>query len=326
MLPGPLDVGLYPEDQSVNLPIVARLQAGEAAIQVRRIRDNGQCGTRLRIRERRIRRGASPAVAGIASNVEPGPSPDRSWPEVGSIRCARSRQRNQSHSSDQELQQLDKKIAQMGGLAERLLARGFDALERRDPKLAEAAVASDRSIDLLERDLQEQTILMIARRQPMANDLRHIMTVLKIAGDLERIGDLAKNIAKRALAVSGENHPKSLMTGLKHMTELAMGQLKDVLDAYAERDADKALVVWRQDERIDAMFNSLFRELLTYMMEDPRNIGLCTHLLFGAKNIERIGDHTTNIAENVYYLVHGIALIDARPKGDDTSSTLIRKD
>ncbi len=222
-------------------------------------------------------------------------------------------------SFDQELQQLDKKISQMGGLAERLLAQGFDALERRDPKLAEVAVASDRNIDLLERDLQEQTILMIARRQPMANDLRHIMTVLKIAGDLERIGDLAKNIAKRALAVSGENHPKSLMTGLKHMTELAMGQLKDVLDAYAERDADKALVVWRQDERIDAMFNSLFRELLTYMMEDPRNIGLCTHLLFGAKNIERIGDHTTNIAETVHYLVTGENLVAERPKDDRSS-------
>src|SRR6476469_9954729 len=224
-------------------------------------------------------------------------------------------------SFDQELQQLDKKIAQMGGLAERLLGQGFDALERRDPKLAEAAVASDRNIDLLERDLQEQTILMIARRQPMANDLRHIMTVLKIAGDLERIGDLAKNIAKRALAVSSENHPKPLMVGLKHMNELAMGQLHDVLDAYAERDADKALVVWRQDERIDAMFNSLFRELLTYMMEDPRNIGLCTHLLFGAKNIERIGDHATNIAETVYFLVHGNTITDQRPKSDTTSST-----
>ena len=229
-------------------------------------------------------------------------------------------------SFDQELQLLDKKIAQMGGLAERLLAQAFDALERRDPQLAEAAVASDRAIDLLEREMQEQTIHMFARRQPMANDLRHIMTVLKIAGDLERIGDLAKNIGKRALAVSGENHPKSLMTGFKHMTELAMRQLKDVLDAYAERDADKALGVWRRDERIDAMYNSLFREMLTYMMEDPRNIGLCTHLLFGAKNIERVGDHTTNIAESVYYLVHGSALTDDRPKGDDTSSTLIRNE
>ena len=147
-------------------------------------------------------------------------------------------------SFDQELLLLDKKIAQMGGLAERLLAQGFDSLEKRDPKLSESVVAADRAIDQLERELQEQTILMIARRQPMANDLRHIMTVLKIAGDLERIGDLAKNIAKRALAVSGENHPKSLMTGLKHMTELALRQIKDVLDAYTERDADKALVVW----------------------------------------------------------------------------------
>jgi phosphate transport system protein len=229
-------------------------------------------------------------------------------------------------SFDQELQLLDKKIAQMGGLAERILAHGFDSLERRDPKLAESTVASDRAVDQLERELQEQSILMIARRQPMANDLRHIMTVLKIAGDLERIGDLAKNIAKRALAVSGESHPKPAMTGLKHMVELALHQLKDVLDAYAERNADKALAVWRQDERIDAMYNSIFRELLTYMMEDPRNIGLCTHLLFGAKNIERVGDHTTNIAENVYYLVHGTTLTDDRPKGDDTSSTLIRKE
>ena len=229
-------------------------------------------------------------------------------------------------SFDQELLLLDKKIAQMGGLAERLLAQAFDSLEKRDPKLGETVVASDRAIDQLERELQEQTIQMIARRQPVANDLRHIMTVLKIAGDLERTGDLAKNIAKRALAVSGENHPKSLMTGLKHMTELALRQLKDVLDAYAERDADKALVVWRHDEQIDAMYNSLFRELLTYMMEDPRNIGLCTHLLFGAKNIERIGDHTTNIAEDIHYLVHGVPLADDRPKGDDTASTLIRKD
>jgi phosphate transport system protein len=229
-------------------------------------------------------------------------------------------------SYDQELELLDKKIAQMGGQVEQELARGFDALERRDPQLASAVVGEDRKVDALEAEIQDLTIQMIARRQPMAIDLRHIMTVLKIAGDLERTGDLAKNIAKRALAISGETHPKPLMTGLKHMVELALSQLKDVLDAYAERDADKAVAVWRRDERIDAMYNSLFRELLTYMMEDPRNIGLCTHLLFAAKNIERIGDHTTNIAEDVHYLVHGVALVDDRPKGDDTASTLIRKD
>jgi phosphate transport system protein len=227
---------------------------------------------------------------------------------------------------DQELQLLDRRIAQMGGLVERLLAQAFDALEKRDPKLAETATGSDSAVDALEREIQEQTIQMIARRQPMAHDLRQVMTVLKIAGDLERTGDLAKNIAKRAMAVSGENHPKPLMTGLKHMVELALSQLKDVLDAYAERDADKAIAVWRRDERIDAMYNSLFRELLTYMMEDPRNIGVCTHLLFAAKNIERVGDHTTNIAENIYYLVHGTPLVDDRPKSDDTASTLIRKE
>ncbi len=229
-------------------------------------------------------------------------------------------------SFDQELELLDKKIAQMGGEVEQELAQGFDALERRDPKLAEAVAASDRKVDALESEIQELTIRMIARRQPMAVDLRHVMTVLKIAGDLERTGDLAKNLAKRALAISGENHPKPLMTGLKHMVELALSQLKDVLDAYAERDAEKAVAVWRRDERIDAMYNSLFRELLTYMMEDPRNIGLCTHLLFAAKNIERVGDHTTNIAEAIHYLVHGVPLADDRPKGDDTASTLIRKD
>ncbi len=229
-------------------------------------------------------------------------------------------------SFDQELELLDKMVAQMGGLVEQQLAQGFDALEKRDPELATAAVGSDTSVDRIERDIQELTIQMIARRQPMANDLRHIMTVLKIAGDLERIGDLSKNIAKRALAISGENRPKPLMTGLRHMVELALKQLKDVLDALTERDADKADAVWRHDERIDSMYNSLFRELLTYMMEDPRNIGLCTHLLFAAKNIERIGDHSTNIAENVHYLVHGKALGDVRPKSDDTSSTLIRKE
>src|SRR5688572_18657358 len=229
-------------------------------------------------------------------------------------------------SYDQELELLDKKIAQMGGEVEQELAQGFDALERRDPKLAEAVAADDRKVDALESEIQELTIRMIAQRQPMAVDLRHIMTVLKIAGDLERTGDLAKNLAKRAQAISGENHPKPLMTGLKHMVELALSQLKDVLDAYAERDAEKAIAVWNRDERIDAMYNSLFRELLTYMMEDQRNIGLCTHLLFAAKNIERVGDHTTNIAEDVHYMVRGVALADDRPKGDDTASTLIRKD
>jgi phosphate transport system protein len=228
-------------------------------------------------------------------------------------------------SYDAELAALDQMMAHMGGLTETLLADAFQALERRDPALAEKAIARDREIDDHERQLQERAVLMIAKRQPMANDLRTIMTVLKIAADLERIGDLAKNIAKRGLALTGENYPKALIAGLGHMTGLALRQLKDVLDALASRDTDKAVAVWRRDVDLDALYNSVFRELLTYMMEDPRTIGLCTHLLFGAKNIERIGDHTTNIAENIVYLVTGRALTDDRPKSDDTSSAVITR-
>ncbi len=147
--------------------------------------------------------------------------------------------------------------------------------------------------------------------------------MLKVAGDLERIGDLAKNIAKRAATIAALNHPKPLILGLKHMYELAAHGLKEALDAYAARDDRKAIEIWNDDQRIDALYNSLFRELLTYMMEDPRNISTCTHLLFAAKNIERIGDHTTNIAETVHFLARGTALTDERPKTDLTSSTLI---
>jgi len=228
-------------------------------------------------------------------------------------------------SYENELVLLDRTIAQLGGLAEQLLGQAFEALEQRNPELAEGAVASDQMIDDLQRQLEEQVVVMIARRQPMANDLRQILAVLKVAADLERIGDLAKNIAKRANTIAGVNHPKPLITGLKHMYELAATGLKDVLDSYATRDDAKAVRIWSEDQRIDALYNSLFRELLTYMMEDPRNIGICTHLLFAAKNIERIGDHTTNIAETVHFLARGKTISDERPKGDKTSSTLIQK-
>jgi phosphate transport system protein len=224
-------------------------------------------------------------------------------------------------SYEDELAALNTKIARMGGLAEQVVGQSIEALDRRDPDLAETTIKEDEAIDALEREIEEQVIVMVARRQPMAYDLRQVMAALRISSDLERIGDLGKNIGKRALAVVGEQQPKKLMLGLKHMGELALEQLKEVLDAFIERDADRALKVWYKDEEIDAMFNSLFRELLTYMMEDPRNIGLCTHLLFGAKNIERIGDHATNIAETVYFLVHGSAITDQRPKGDNTSMT-----
>jgi phosphate transport system protein len=214
-------------------------------------------------------------------------------------------------SYEQELAFLDDKISQMGGLAEQLVGEAFDSLASHNPMRAKATVASDATIDLLHRELEEQVILMIARRQPMANDLRQIISVLKVAGELERVGDLAKNVAKRAQTISGETHPKGLLTGLQHMTDLASRQLKDVLDAFASRNPERALQVWRQDENLDAVYNSVFRELLTYMMEDPRNITFCTHLLFCAKNIERIGDHATNIAETIQYVVTGKSSVSA---------------
>jgi phosphate transport system protein len=220
---------------------------------------------------------------------------------------------------EEELKTLDSKIAQMGGLAEQCLARAIDSLERRDPALAEAVIHQDEMIDRLENELEEMAVSIIARRQPMALDLRQIITTIRVASDLERIGDLSKNIAKRALAIAEEHRPKTLIIGLKHIGDAALEQLKNVLDAYSERDAEKAMRVWNNDQQIDAIYNAVFRELLTYMMEDPRNIGLCTHLLFGAKNIERIGDHATNIAEMVNFLVYGKSIVDRRPKGDTTT-------
>lgn len=226
-------------------------------------------------------------------------------------------------SYDEELALLDKKIVHMGTLAERLLTKALTALERCDGQLAEEVVRADTQIDRLEQEIGEQVISMVARRQPVAEDLRHIVSAMRISSDLERIGDLAKNLAKRALAIADEEPPVPLVTGLQSMSELALEQLKDVIEAYIARDADKALGIWRSDAKLDALHNSLFRELLTYMMEDPRKIGSTTHLLFGAKNIERVGDHTTNIAESVHYLVRGSTIGEARPKDDTTSSSLV---
>ncbi len=174
-------------------------------------------------------------------------------------------------------------------------------------------------IDALQLEIEEKAILTIARRQPMAVDLREIVAALRVANDLERIGDLAKNIGKRVLALSGEFPSPKLIRGVEHMTGLVLAQIKQVLDAYAARDVSNALIVWKSDEEIDAMCTSLFRELLTYMMEDPRNISFCIHLMFCAKNIERMGDHATNIAETVHYMIEGFPIAEQRPKGDTTS-------
>lgn len=224
---------------------------------------------------------------------------------------------------DEELAELRKLIAQMGGLAEDQFGKSIDALSSSDRQLAEKVIASDEKIDRLEKDLEERAIKLIAKRQPMAADLRAIIVAIRISSDLERIGDLAKNIAKRTLAVD-EPLPRSVNAGMNRMAELALEQLSDVLDAYARLDVDKAQEVWVKDSRIDALYNSVFRELLTYMMEDARTIGMCTHLLFGAKNIERIGDHTTNIAENIHYLITGGAPKGERPKEDATSVTPVQ--
>ncbi len=197
-----------------------------------------------------------------------------------------------------------------------MLADATAALMREDGKRAQAVIALDPRLDELQRRIEESALLLLMRRQPVANDLREVMASIRIANDVERIGDLAKNIAKRSLKVQGQMQAARAMTGVEALSRLAQSQLKDVLDAYAEANEGKAVDVWSRDGQIDALENSLFRELLTYMMEDPRSITFCTHLLFCAKNIERLGDHTTNIAETVHYLVTGRNLPGDRPKGD----------
>ena len=223
-------------------------------------------------------------------------------------------------SFDEELQELAAGIAEMGGLAESLVDDAVTALARNNGELAQEVIRTDIRLDQMQRDLEEKAIIMLARRQPMALDLRQAVAVLRISGDLERVGDLAKNIAKRALAIDGQFNSKSLTHGVEHIAELAMTQLKAVLDAYAARDIVASAQIRARDQEVDALYTSLFRELLTYMMEDPRNISQCTHLLFCAKNIERIGDHATNIAETIHYLVTGEQLSDERAKEDLTST------
>lgn len=226
-------------------------------------------------------------------------------------------------SFDQELKEIGRKVVEMGGQAERLVADGVTSLIRRDVTLAQKVVLVDATVDQMQREIEERAILVIAKRQPVASDLREIVAAIRIANDLERIGDLAKNVGKRVVAIEGEYHPAKLVRGVEHISDLVLEQLKEVLDAYAARNEAKAVEVWGRDGAIDTMYTSLFRELLTYMMEDPRNISVCTHLLFCAKNIERIGDHATNIAEIVYYMVTGQNLPETRPKADASSETTL---
>jgi len=226
-------------------------------------------------------------------------------------------------SFDQELNRLRNMVTQMGGIVESQVALAAEAIMHRDAAAATRAVEEDPKVDALERDIEAFVIRLLALRQPVAGDLRQIVATLKVTGDIERIGDYAANVAKRSIVLSEVAMPFSL-AGLAHMALMVQSQLKSIIDALGENDAEKAAEVWRSDQVIDDMYTAIFRELITYMMEDPRNITPCTHLLFIAKNLERIGDHATNIAENLYYAVTGESLPESRPKGDGSVYAVVR--
>jgi phosphate transport system protein len=226
-------------------------------------------------------------------------------------------------SYDQELKRLRDMLTQMGGIVETQVALAADAIMQRDAASATRAVEEDPKVDALEREVESFVIRLLALRQPVAGDLRQIVAALKITSDLERIGDYAANVAKRSIVLAQFSPPYSL-AGLAHMAQMVQGQLKSIIDALGENDAEKAVEVWRSDQVVDDIYNAIFREVITYMMEDPRNITPCTHLLFVAKNLERIGDHATNIAEKLYYAVTGETLPDSRPKGDTSAYAVVR--
>jgi phosphate transport system protein len=220
---------------------------------------------------------------------------------------------------DVELREITRMVIEMGGMVEKQIADSLDALANRDSDIAQRAIVLDPKIDALQHEIEEKAIFTIARRQPMAIDLREIIGALRIANDLERVGDLAKNIAKRVLPLAEEVQPTNLMLGVEGLGEMVLERIRQVLDSYANRNLELALEVWNGDEEIDLRCTGLFRELLTYMMEDARHITYCIHLMFCAKNIERMGDHATNIAETIYYIINGTPITEQRPKGDTTT-------
>lgn len=226
---------------------------------------------------------------------------------------------------DGDLKFIANKLGAMGGHAERMVEQAVAALVHGDVALAQKVVADDAVLDLAEREIGDKAILLIAKRQPLAADLREVIGAIRISADLERVGDLGKNVAKRAIAISDTRHPAGLFRGLEALAQLALTQLKDVLDVYASRTVDRLAFMRNRDGEIDAMYTSLFRQLLTYMMEDPRNIASCTHLLFCAKNIERIGDHATNIAETIYFVLTGQQMPTERPKDDKTHAVTVEQ-
>lgn len=222
---------------------------------------------------------------------------------------------------DEELSALTSKVNEMGGIAEAMLVEAVDALVKRDKVKAESVVRRDKSLDVIQQEIEDMAIVLIAKRQPMAQDLRHVMGTVRIAGDIERIGDLFKNIGKRVRAMDATMVGNRTLSGIQNMSRMVQSQLKMVLDSFSQNRPDLAREVWLHDGEVDALHNSLFRELLTYMMEDPRAITYCAHLLFIAKNIERVGDHATNIAETVHLIETGEALTGPRPKAEETHYT-----
>jgi phosphate transport system protein len=226
-------------------------------------------------------------------------------------------------SFDEDLDSIQRLIRDMGDLSGSMVSASIRALLASDNALAQRIVSDDAIMDARQRELDDRAITLIAKRQPMAQDLRAVVGAIRMAGDLERIGDLAKNIAKRVSAVGQTATPRNLSHGIDAMSELVLSQVQGVIELYAARDAAGLKALRSDDEKIDVKYTAVFRELLTYMMEDPRNITTCTHLLFCAKNLERIGDHVTNIAENAYYVVTGEQLPVNRPKLDETALAVL---
>ena len=224
---------------------------------------------------------------------------------------------------DEDLVQVQARISEMGGLCEELLSKALESVQSRDVELARVVIDRDRALDGMEVALEESVVKVIALRQPVAADLRVLIAAMKIASTLERIGDLAKNISKRAIPLSTATHGK-LTTSIVRMGRQTLVQLSDVLNAHAARDVDLAVQIWNQDYEIDEMYNAIFREVVTYMVEDSRLIGMGAQLMFIAKNLERIGDHTTHIAEMVYYIVRGTPIGADRPKGEPAGIDFIR--
>ncbi len=224
-------------------------------------------------------------------------------------------------SFDEELDHIDRLIREMGDLAGSMVAAATRSLVDSDAALAQRVISDDVVMDAKQRELDERSITLIAKRQPMALDLRAVVGAIRMASDLERIGDLAKNISKRVGAVGQGGTPRALTHSIETMSDLVLDQVGSVVDLYAARDAEALKQLRAEDEQVDIQYTAVFRELLTYMMEDPRNITACTHLLFCAKNLERIGDHVTNIAENAYFVATGEQLSANRPKLDETGVT-----